>query len=624
MKESRFSEEGSLDRFENKLFNPKTKISDIVQHHNVREIAKDETLSAWGDSGAVISPKKISGSSLGFSVLVFSLIILLVAISFASWNIWQKRNMISNANIDIVLQVKPYIEGGEESPISIIVQNRNNVTLLDTNLTLSYEKGMGGQDQKEKINNKIKFGDIKQNEMKKDDEKIQLYGAEGESRTITVTLDYKVAGSGGVFDKKVTTDIILKTPPISVHIEGPDSISSFQSSKYIIRIKNNSSKISDNVLVVATLPSSFTILSTVPENKAQNINAWVLPPLEKGEERVIAIEGSAKASIGEHLSIKTQVGSQVGDSYNIGTVYSFDLKDVSISGSDLKLSFNVENESGKVNFFRFGDKIKMSLNYENISGRALDDVEIKGILSGDSFDLNSVIVHNGVYDIVSRSIFWNKDTSPELINLPVGAKGILYVTFDVSQVGGSKSFVRFDSQGSSVGVDSATRDIKTNISQTWNVQGETSLTSQTIYVGSSFLNSGPVPPHVGIPTTYTLRLAVSSHRSLKKGTVSFNLPSYVTWLNKTTQGSAVVYYPNTKTVVWDVGGLYGGKSESLEAEISFTPMQSHLGATPSLTSGISFASQESINGNYNVINKPLTTVLSDQDTSSDKWIVVAK
>ncbi len=624
MKESRFSEEGSLDRFENKLFNPRTKISDVTQHHSIREITKDEIPTAWGDGSAIIVPKKTTGKSLGFSMLVGSLVILLITIVFASWNIWQKRNVISNSNIDVVLNVKPYIEGGEESPIAIAVQNRNNVTITDAELTISYEKGMGGQDQTEKINNKIKIGDIKQNEMKNNDAILQLYGAEGESRTITATLDYKVAGSNGVFNKIVSTDVILKTPPVSVHIEGPDHVASFQISKYIIRVKNNSSKTTDNVLVTATMPSSFTVLSTNPENKARNMNAWILSGLSQGEERTIIIEGSVKASIGEHLSIKTQVGSQVNNSYDIGTVYSFDLKDIAISDSDLRLSFNAESDSGKVDFFRFGDKVKISLNYENISGRALDNVEIKTALAGSSFDSNTVTATNGVYSLSNKEILWTKDTVPELTNLTVGAKGVLYFTFDITQTGNDKSFVRLDAQGSSVGADSSIRDIKTNISQSFQVQGETSLTSQTIYVGGTVLNSGPIPPHVGIPTTYTLRLNVSTHKSLKKGTVSFNLPSYVTWLNKILPAADVTYSPSTHTVVWNTGDIYTGMSKSLEIQVSLTPIPSHLGATPSLTSGINFSSQETYGTNYNVINKPLTTQLSDVDTSSDKWAVIAQ
>lgn len=625
MQESRFREEGSLDRFENKLFNPKTKIDNNVVHRSIREITKDDIPTSWGgNDNVVIVPKKSSGKSLGFSMLVGSMAMLLIAVIFASWNIWQKRNMISNSNIDIVVQIKPYIEGGEESPVSISVQNRNNVTLIDTNLILSYEKGVGGQDQQEKVNNKIKFGDIKQNEIKTDDEKIQIYGSEGESRAITVTLEYKVAGSGGSFNKIVSTDVILKTPPVSVHVDGPDHVANSQVSKYIIRVKNNSSKTSDNVLVKATFPAAFTILSSEPENKARNMNAWILSGLAQGEERQITIEGSAKASVGEHLSIKTQVGSQINDSYDIGTVYSYDLKDVVISDSDLKISINAENNSGKASSFRFGDKVKLSLNYENISGRALDNVEIKGVVSGNSFDVNSVVAQNGAYSINNKAVFWNKDTVPEFTNLAAGAKGVLYVTFDIPQTGDSKSFVRFDVQGSSVGADSAVRDIKTNISQTWQIQGETSLTSQTIYVGSSLLNSGPIPPRISIPTTYVLRFYVSTHQSLKKGTVSFNLPTYVTWLGKTNMGSAITYSPSTRTVTWDVSGLYRDSSRMLEAQVSVVPVQSHLGTSPSLTSGINFSSQEDFGATHNIVNKPLTTVLSDDETSAEKWVVIAK
>ena len=589
MKESRFSEEGSLDRFENKLFNPKVKISDVPQHHNLHNVETNELPTSWSDNNPGLATRKSSGWSFGFSFLVLSLGVLLFAAIFASWNILQKRNVVSSENIDVVLQVKPYLEGGEASPLSIIIQNRNNVTLVDSEAVISYEKGSGGENQKEKINNKIKFGEIKQNEMKRNDQSIQLYGSEGESRSIKVEFNYKVAGSGGVFSKVVAVDVILKTPPVAIHVDGPERIASSQVSKYVISVRNNNSKISGNVLVKAILPANFTVLSVVPENKTGGINTWAFSGLRQGEDRTITIEGSAKALIGEHLIIKTQVGSQVGNSNDIGTVYSFDLKDVTISGGDLKFSFKTETDNGKVSSLRFGNKAKISLNYENISGRSIDSAEIKMVFSGDAFDAGSIATQNGEYSINNKTVLWNKFTLPELINLPAGAKGSLYVTFDIPQTGNDKSFVRLDVQGGGVGSDSAIRDIKTNISQTWKIQGETSLSSQVIYVGSSFINSGPVPPLVGILTNYTIRLDVSSHKLLKEGTVSFNLPSYVTWLDKVVSDGSVAYYPSTRTVIWKIGALGGGDIGSMEAQIAFTPAQSHFGTIPNLTSGINFS-----------------------------------
>jgi hypothetical protein len=52
-----------------------------------------------------------------------------------------------------------------------------------------------------------------------------LYGKEAESRDITLKLEYEVPGSNALFNKVVVSKVILRTPPVSVHIDGPDKLS---------------------------------------------------------------------------------------------------------------------------------------------------------------------------------------------------------------------------------------------------------------------------------------------------------------------------------------------------------------------------------------------------------------
>jgi hypothetical protein len=291
----------ALDRIEHTLYDPKKKQDDFAVHQSRERVIK-ELPSSWGEAsvGATSLAAKET-MSLGAKLLILSLIVLLGALSFTAWRVLSSRNVVSSANIDVALDVTPYIEGGEEVPLYVTVHNRNTVSLEASSVTLMYKQGSGVQDEEEKINEKKELGTLTAGTSSKQDFLIALYGSEAEQRDITVKFEYKVAGSNAVFSKIATVPVILKTPPMSVTIDGPSLLSVGQSGVFSFTVKNNTSTTSSPALLMLALPNIFTVEDASPKSLTRS-TVWGIPSLKSGSTHTVTVTGSLSGDVRDFTS----------------------------------------------------------------------------------------------------------------------------------------------------------------------------------------------------------------------------------------------------------------------------------------------------------------------------------
>lgn len=97
-----------------------------------------------------------------------------------------------------------------------------------------------------------------------------------------------------------------------------------------------------------------------------------------------------------------------------------------------------------------------------------------------------------------------------------------------------------------------------------------------------------MPPRSGSPTSYTIVWTVkNSSNTVANTVVSAVLPTYVQFVSAQA-GSGIAYDAGSRTVRWDMGDLRAGVGYSSAAlqgsfQITFTPSDSQVGATPMLT-----------------------------------------
>ena len=619
----------NLDNLESRLNKPKLKDFGLHTHVLKRESGESEKEIplSWGNQGKTDLPTVVEEPSMSFGLKLFigSLFLLLSVLGYTGYRVYSSNNTVSNANIDVMVSLSPYIVGGEITPMSIEVGNRNNISLQEAVLSISYKKGISSQNETEEISEKRDIGLMNKSGVAKQEFKVQIYGAEAESKDINVKLEYKVAGSNAIFSKIVTVSTVIKSAAVSVHINGPDSLIQGQSGSYTFDIKNNTSVKTDPFLVSLAMPISFKIDEVFPKQEGKDF-IWKINNLNPNETISIVIKGVFISNAGEKTSIHATVGASTGNSNNISTVYSSDVKDVLINKSPINLSMSLTTGVGnvEVGILKYGDKPKATITYENISDEILYNVELTVYVSGDAPIVNSISGDsNGYIDTLNKKIVYNKNTLPALASLQPKSKGSAILYIPIITKGGNSPNLHLEITGT--GDSSSPLGVSTRISKDWLVEGVAKLNSQTTYQNSPFPNSGPVPPKANTETTYTLHLNSSAQNSLSAVKVSFVLPFYVTWKNVFTSGAPVSYDSGNKTVTWNVGKLDSGQTANTDIQVSVRPSVSHIGNSPVITSPIIMEGTETdSNSTIKISNPPLTTEMFGKEWKLDIGTVVAQ
>lgn len=613
-------EKSAIDEMEQKLYDPKGKIDNNSFHH-VRDRKEKELPTSWGEDMPVI--KEVAdqtGLSFGAKFLIGSSLLLLLVLSFTAWRVLSSGNVISDKNIDLILTIDPYIEGGEAVPLAVTLQNRNKVGLEDASLTLMYRQGSGAQDEQEKIQERRDIGDVAAGDFKKQDFNVTVYGSESEQRDMTVKLEYKVKGSNALFSKVETVQVVLKSPPISVHVDGPGLLSIGQVGTFTIDIKNNTGTTTIPSVLLVALPTNFKLESANPRSSTRG-NVWQIPALEPGAVQTVTLSGSLSGSQGEVSTIRAQVGSVGGSLTEIGVVYASQIFDVKLRTSPLVLSFGFSTERGTSDSLRYGDKVTLNVNYKNTTGETLQNTEFVLKIGGEAALAKQINAPQGYYDSVTGTITWNSATVPALATLAPGDEGSFQVVIPIVTKGTNspKLILSLTGKGASATID----DVVATLAKTWTVQGSASISAATAYKNSPFQNTGPIPPEPNVDTTYTAHIVVSAQNALTNTRVSFILPAYVTWRNVSTDSPNTIYDAKTRTVTWSIGNLVAGKTVVTDIGLSVRPSQSHVNSSPSITSGIVLDADEAESrAHLRTTISGLTTYIEGESWSVNPSVVV--
>jgi hypothetical protein len=616
------NEESSLESIEHELYNPKSKLG-LSELHRTKARRDIALPTSWSDEAPILTKgQEDKRISFGVKLFMVALLLLITAVGFSLWRVMSLRNVVSSNNIDMSVDVTPYVEGGEVVPLVVVLRNRNSAQLESANITLLYTRGNGSQDEQEKVQEKRDLGIIKQNEYKKQDFTVSLFGREGEERALTLKLEYKVAGSNAVFEKIVNTHTILRAPPVSVHIEGPDKLSVGQKGAYTVTIKNNSATTSPPSVLALILPINFTLDTTAPKPLARS-TSWAIGTLPPGGTDTIVVSGAFDGKQNEVATIQGKIGS-VGDApTSIGIVYASETKDVTLRSSPLTLTMNLFSDNGGDEAIRYNDRSTLTITYNNTSLQALEDVSIVLSLSGDAPLYGTIDPTNGYYDSLQKTITWNKASLPDLAVLPPNAQGALRVVIPIVQKGSNSPSLKATLNGNASikGAD----DVSTAVSKTWGVQGSATLTATTQYKTSPFPNSGPIPPEPNEDTTYTAHFSLSAQNTLSTTRVSFTLPAYVTWRGVTSDQTTIVYDSRTRTVTWEPGRLEQGKTVTADIGLLVRPSQSHVGQSPTITSGIILDADEEVSrAHLRTTLSPLTTSVHSELWEKNPSVVITK
>lgn len=611
----------ALDRIENTLYDPKKTQSDFMIRQT-KDGSQKALPTSWTnvDTSSGEHPAIKEGMSFGTKLLILSAFILVLSFSFTAWRVMSSRNVVSADNIDINLDVSPYIESGERSPLRVTVTNKNTIPLEATSITVVYKKGTGSQDQEEKVNEKNDGGTLVQKGVLTQDYSLVFFGGEAEQRDVIVKFEYKVTGSNATFSKVVQTPVILKTPSMELSVDGPKSLSVGQSGTFSVTVKNNTSTTSQPSALVLTLPNSFVLESASPKPYART-TSWEIKSLKKGEQTVITFSGVMSGSSGEIASIRAVVGAVGQSSSDIEVKYAESIYDIKLRQSPMLITVALDTDRGATGQLRFGDDATVSLTYKNVSELPLKNISLVAALKGDAYLPKGINPETGFYDSIKQIITWETGSLSDLGTLLPGQERTVKVRIPIVLSGTNSPKLTVDVTGTASQQESG--DVVTMITSAWAVQGSATVNANTAYKNSPFVNSGPVPPRPNVDTTYTAHLSVSAQNALVQSQVTFTLPVYVTWRNITSDSQRITYDPRTRLVTWAIDSLEAGKTLSVDIGLSVHPSQSHVGTSPAITSPIVLEATEDVS-KVSIKNtlSPLTTFISGENWQSNPSKVV--
>lgn len=587
-----------LEQTEKELYNRKREPKKIIRHELSeegmsipREWASEPTMPTKKKKKHLMYSKKFR-ALFGVAVVFF-----LGSLIFAFFTFFQGGTTVSNNNIDIVVLGNAFVDGGEELPLQIKVANRNRTSIEIADMLVEYSRGVGGAE--DVVRERVSLGEIGSGDVVEDIVNVTVFGQQGSVRDITFTLEYRVANSNAVFVKEYNYQITIATSPVDVTVTAPETVVSNQNFTTKVSVIQNSTEVSENMMVIANYPSGFKFKSANPEPDFGD-DTWLLGDLAPGVEKIIEIEGSIKASNGEERIITIVSGSQnPDDEQEIGVQFTATPHPIVVGAPFVSAELLSGQESG-TDFVVSGGESTFVIGWENELDTSLGSLEITARFSGNAFDPTRVTVNQGYFNVGQNSIIWNQGNNNTLDNVGPGGVGQLYFSL-IPKTGVSNGVINvaIDARGTVVG-QSGQEEVTNIYTGTIRLASDVTLGGSVLYQQGPFYNSGQIPPQVGQETTYTIEWTASSGTSdIGDAVLVAVLPSYVSWKNETFPNDAdIEYNAVSREVTWDIGDMTSGSGGQQKAyfKVGFTPSPSHVGTTPVVISSGSFSGVDAFTG----------------------------
>jgi hypothetical protein len=559
-----------LEKLESKLYSRANSVEAEYKKHELQE-KNYETPKEWiNDLGSDIenslnNQKNMSHRTKNpfYKFLIGSFIFLALSIAIAFFVFIQGGNSVSADNINIIIGGPIQIGGGQELSIDVGIENRNKVGLQLVDVAVDYPPGTktASETQLDLKRERTNIGNISSGQFTHKIFKSILFGEEGSTQEIKVTIDYRVPGSNAIFQKEKTFSIVLNSSPVSIVTKGLKEITSGQLASFEITVTSNSDKELKGVLLKAEYPFGYVFKESVPTASLGN-DTWKIGTLSPKETRTIKISGTLQGQNNEDRYFKFTLGNASASlDTEIGTILALSSQIISVKKSFMGVELTLNDSKNDEYASPEGTTINAVIDWINNTQEALSNAEVIAVFSGGILDPSTVSVSsNGFFDSSQNTITWDKRETSNLEEIPPGGKGRLSFNFVVRNMkkGALQLKVDVGVKAQRVSVDNVEEQINSIISRVVKLTTGLHLASKALYYTGPLENSGPVPPKAENETTYTIVWTVTNNLNDVSGAkVVARLPAYVSWNNIISPLSEKISYDSvTGDVMWDLGGVF--------------------------------------------------------------------
>ena len=590
-----------LEELKGKLFS-KNYQTRIEHKDGFVHFPKKEVLDSWQKKENTDSDVKnnfFMKTSVFKKFFIFSIAFFVLTLGYAAYVFFAGGNTVSNNNIDISVLGNTFTAGGEALPLIVGITNRNNSPLELVDLVMEYPKGSSNDLTSDTENFRKSLGTIPAGAVVNENLTPVLFGEQGSTRTIKISIEYQVAGSNAVFIKEKLYNVTINSTPINLSVDAPTTISPNQNITLNIKATLNATSAAPKILVKVNYPIGFVFGSSIPAPAFGN-NVWNLGDLAPGVEKDISVTGKMVGVFdGDQKTFSILSGSQSDTNKSIiGVIFNSIQNIVAIQKPFIEAKLSINGVSSGDYAIDSKTSINGQINYTNNLDTKVDDLQITAKITGNAFDRKTVNAQQGFYNSATDSITWDKNSSSTLAEVNPGDTG--YVTFSLSPLslfsasGGILSSpsinIEVDIAGkqavSGFAVNNLTNSSSTNVK----IISDVGFSEKALYYSGPFTNTGPIPPKVGQKTTYTVVWTLSNTaNSISNVQVNSTLPQWMNFVGPISPATEdLTFNPSTRQIIWNVGRIQKGAGISGDArsaafQVSFTPSLSQVNTIPYIT-----------------------------------------
>lgn len=557
-------------------------------------------------------------------VFFVALVFFICAISAAALIYLKGDNFISTKNLDIAVEGPASVSAGSPVALHITITNKNNAPIEKLNMHVIYPDGTRSavdgttpvKSLDENIGSLSPGGDVTK------DQNVVFFGSEGEVKKVTISVNYRVAGSNAVFTKDKEFDLTIGSAPVSISVTRPDAVVSGDSFTSTITVVDNSEQLLRNVILEGEFPYGWNFVSASPPTSDQAHSVWALGDLSPGTTKTITLQGSLTGEDNDERTFRFFVGVGSGQGTSIDTNLASNSFVIAINHPALSVDVKLNGSSATTYAAASGKPIQAIVTVKNNLPENLLNPKVEVKLSGTALDRNTISPQGTLFNSITNSAVWDQSTTQNFASLTPGG----YVSFTIN-------FASLPSMSSSVNPQinltatltgqpqGSNANASVSASRTVKVTSEVALTSQSLYSRGPFKNVGPIPPKANTETSYTIDLNLgNTSNDIKDAKVTAVLGPNVSLTDDVSPSGEITYDAGTRSISWNVGTLVSGAGFSNPGReafvrLSLTPSLGQVGGVPVLLTNIVFTGIDSFSGSaVRITNSSVTTRISSDPT----------
>jgi len=607
-----------------------------VVHNNAADVA-----SEW-EKEKVVEPVRLLGSDRPHSssfmfkgLFIFSILFFIVALGISAYVFLSGASIVSVKNLDIAVEGPTTISGGEPLSITVAVMNRNSAAIESVDLIVEYPEATKTADGTSTDLSRLRtrIGDINSSGVLTKEFRSILFGAQNETKQIKITAEYRVAGSGALFQKSKTYDVVISSSPITLSFEGVSKVSASQEFETSVFVSSNSTETIRDVALVLEYPFGLSVTKAIP-SPSYGQNVFYIGDLNPKSKKTFIIRGFIDAQDGEERLIKGKVGvvgkgnqSVIATAITSGSMaYKIERPFI---GVDLAIDGNTTSDISVVP----GRTVRTNVKWVNNLPERISDAVIEIALSGNMFDKAAVIVDRGIYDSKNKIVRFNGRSRPELSMIAAGATGEASFSFSVPTMApGSYPqnptiAMTVSVKGSRIDENSTVDDVGVSSSRVVKVATIVELEGYSLHSIGPITNTGTIPAVAEKETTYTIIWTIkNSSNSITNAVVKAQLPPYVTWKDNVVSNADVVFDKVNGTITWNAGDVVRGAGytkpdHSVAFQVGITPSVTQVGSMPALVNNGTLSGVDEFTGTpVTAILSPISVVVSDPGISNNQAV----